>query len=87
MDTHGVNILDGADDDGVVIFIPHHFHLKLFPTQQGFLDQNLTDGAGRESRIYQVTEFLVIIGGSSTGTSHGERRTNNGWESRILHNF
>ena len=36
---HRVDVFDGADDDGVVGGVAHHFHLELFPAQQGFVDR------------------------------------------------
>ena len=34
VDAHGIEVFDGADDDAVVVFITHHFHLVLFPADQ-----------------------------------------------------
>ena len=43
---HRVDVFDGADDDRVVGLVPDNLHLELFPTQKGFIDQNLRHGAG-----------------------------------------
>ena len=32
--THGIEILDGTDDDTVVHTIAHHFHLEFLPADQ-----------------------------------------------------
>src|SRR3546814_12637041 len=45
MDAHWIDILDRADDDGVIGAVTHDFHLIFFPAEQRFLDQHL--GRGR----------------------------------------
>ena len=44
MHAHRIQVLDRADDDAVVLFIAHHFHLELFPAEERFLDQKLARG-------------------------------------------
>ncbi len=41
VDAHGVEVLDGADDDAVVVAIAHHLHLVLFPADQRLVDEQL----------------------------------------------
>ena len=40
---HGVNILDGANDDGVVCTVANHFHFEFFPAKKTFINQNLAN--------------------------------------------
>ncbi len=37
---HRVEVLDGADDDGVVVAVPHQLELVLLPAQHTLLDQH-----------------------------------------------
>ena len=41
MHAHGVEVLDGADDDAVAGRIAHDLHLVFLPTDDGFLDEDL----------------------------------------------
>ena len=45
VDAHGVEVLDGADDDHVVVDVPHHLQLELLPALDGLLDEHLRDRA------------------------------------------
>src|SRR5206468_12407956 len=47
--THGVEILDRADDDDVVFKIAHHLKLVLFPSEDRFFDQGLVNWRKIES--------------------------------------
>ena len=57
MDPHGIDIFNGADHQGVVGPITHHFELKFFPAHEGFLNQHFADGAGSE----RIGRFLGIL--------------------------
>ncbi len=39
VDAHGIEVLDRADDDAIVVFITHHFHFVLFPANQRLVNQ------------------------------------------------
>jgi hypothetical protein len=41
---HGIEVLDGADDDDVVVHVAHHLQLELLPPQHRLLDEHLLDG-------------------------------------------
>ncbi len=41
MHTHRVEVFDRADDDAVVVAIPHDLHLEFLPAEDRFLDQHL----------------------------------------------
>ena len=43
MDSHGIEILDGADDHDVILVVTHHLQLEFFPTQNRFFDENLVN--------------------------------------------
>lgn len=41
VDTHGVNVLNGADDDHVVCQVAHDLQLILLPAQQRHFNEHL----------------------------------------------
>ncbi len=45
MNTDGIDILDKADSDLVVLGVSYDLELKLFPTGDGFLNENLVNKA------------------------------------------
>ena len=71
---HRVDVLDGADDDGVVALIAHDFHLEFFPAEQRFLDQHLVGGRGFEPALDHLEEFLAVIGDAAAGAAQREAR-------------
>ena len=44
VDAHGIEILDGADDDAIAGRVAHDLHLDLFPALDGLLDQDFRLG-------------------------------------------
>ena len=40
MHSHGIEILDGANDNAVVGVVAHHLDLELFPAEQGLFDEH-----------------------------------------------
>ena len=49
VNTHGVDVLDGADDHAVVGAVTHDLELVLLPPRDALLDEDLGDGAGVEA--------------------------------------
>jgi hypothetical protein len=82
VDPHGVQVLDGADDDAVVLVVPHHLHLVFLPTQDGLLDQQLAGGRQVQAALADLDEFLVIVGDAATAAAHGEGGADNGRETQ-----
>jgi hypothetical protein len=39
--THGVYVLDGADDDDIIVQVTHDLQLVLLPADQGDLNEDL----------------------------------------------
>ncbi len=74
MDAHGIEILDGADDDAVVSPVAHHLHLVLLPAKQGFLDENFRGGGGVEALGGDGLELLPVVGDAAAGAAEGEGR-------------
>ena len=78
MHTHGIQVFNGADDDAVVVFITHHFHLELFPTDDGFFDQQFLSRRRFQPALANCDEFFLVVSNAATGTAHGKRRTDDG---------
>ena len=49
VNSHGIEVFDGADDDAVIGVIAHDLHFVLFPAEKGFFDQDFGSGGGVES--------------------------------------
>ena len=50
VDAHRVDVLDGADDDHVVLVVAHHLEFELLPADHRLLEQHLADRARRRDR-------------------------------------
>jgi len=79
---HRVQVFDRADDDAVVRFVAHHFHLVLFPAQQGFFDQQLFRRRCFQAALADGFEFFLVVGDAAAGAAHGERWTDDGREAQ-----
>ena len=82
MDTHRIEVFDGADDDAVVVFITHHFHLVLFPANQRFINQQLFGWGKIQTAFANFFELFAVVGNTAAGAAHGERWTD---DARIAH--
>ena len=72
MHTHGIHVLNGADNDHVVISIPHNLKLILFPAQQTALKHNLGGHGQVQACCTHLTEFLAVIGHTTPGAAQGK---------------
>ncbi len=72
MHAHGVEVLDRADDDAVVLAVAHHLHLVFFPADQRFLDQQFTGGRSFQPAGADLDEFFHVVGDAAAGAAHGE---------------
>lgn len=81
---HGVQVFDGADDDAVVRGVAHHFHLVLFPAQQGFFDQQLVGGRSLQTALADGFEFLGVVGNAAAGAAQREAGADDGGEAHLL---
>ena len=72
MHAHRIEILDRADDDAVVIAIPHNLHLEFFPADDGFLEQDLAGRRRLEPAAYDLLEFVAVVCDSAAAAAQGE---------------
>ena len=78
MNTHRVNIFDGADDDAVVGGITHDFHLIFFPTDNAFFHQYFIGWGCIDAALDDFEIFLAVIGNAAARAAHGEGRADDG---------
>ncbi len=74
VDAHGVEVLDGADDDAVAGHVAHDLHLDLFPALDGLLDQDLGLGRERQALLANAQQVIVVIGDAAARAAEGEGR-------------
>ena len=72
VNTHRIEVFDGADDHDVVVEVPHDFHLVLFPADDGFFDQDFGGRRLVESSANQCVEFVPVVGDCRTAAAHRE---------------
>ena len=84
---HRIEILDRTDDDDIVLEVPHHLELELFPADDRALDQDLTGGTGRQAPVDDHLELFPIVGDVPTGAPEGEGRPDDGRKADPLHDL
>ena len=72
VDAHGVEVFDGAHDDGVVRLIAHHFELEFLPAEDAFFDQDFMDRREVDAALQNFFGFFAVIGDAAAGAAHGE---------------
>ena len=82
---HGIEVLDGADDDHVVRVVPHDLELVLLPAEHALLDEALVPRRLVEGPGHQRFELLGRVGDAAAGAAHGEARPDDGRDARVLH--
>ena len=74
VDPHGVEVLDGTDDDHVVLFVAHDLELVLLPAQEAALEHDLGIEAQVEAADAEFGELLLVVGHAAAGAAEGEAR-------------
>ncbi|CAH0257377.1 hypothetical protein SRABI106_02743 [Rahnella aquatilis] len=72
MDAHRIEVFNGADDDAVVVFITHHFHLVLFPANQRLINQQLFGRGKIQPAFANLFELFTVVRNTATGAAHSE---------------
>ena len=72
---HRVEVFNRADDDAVVRLVAYHFHLKLFPAQQRFFNQQLVRGRGFQTALADGDKFFHVVGDAAAGAAQCETGT------------
>ena len=84
MHTHRVEVLDGADDDAVVLLVTDHLHLVFLPADQRLVDQQFAGRRQVETAGADFLELFTVVGDAATGTAHGEGRADDAREANLL---
>ena len=74
MHAHGVDVLDEADGDHLVLGVADDLELQLLPAQHRFLDQDLADQAGGEPAAGDDAQLLDVVDQPAAGAAHGVGR-------------
>ena len=87
MDAHRIKVLNRADNDNVVSIIAHHFHLILFPANNGFFEQHFFDGRKCDPATDHVFELFDVVCNPAARTAQRETGSNNDRQSDVLYCF
>ncbi len=74
---HGIEILDGADDDRVVRLVAHHFQLEFFPAEHALFDQDFVHRGKIQAALQNLFELFAIVGDAAAGAAEREARAQN----------
>ncbi|OPY11760.1 MAG: hypothetical protein A4E69_02647 [Syntrophus sp. PtaB.Bin138] len=69
---HGIEILDGADDDDIVRPVPHDLEFIFLPAQRRLLQHDFMDHAGLEARPGMLHQLLPIVGHTASRAAQGK---------------
>ena len=75
MDPHGIKILYGTDDDNIILQVPHHFKLVLFPAQNRFFNEYLVYHTALDSPGGNDFKFFNIKDNAAPRSPQGETGT------------
>ncbi len=81
---HRVEVLDGADDDAVVLLVADHLHLVFLPADQRFVDQQFAGRRQIEAAGADLLELLTVVGDAAAGAAHGEGRPDDAGEADLV---
>ena len=83
MYAHRIKVLDGADDDDVVIQVAHDFEFVLLPAEDALFNQALTDGRKIDTTRQNFSHLLAVVGDTAARTAQRKARTNDTGESYL----
>ncbi len=75
MHAHGIEVLNGADDDDVVGEIAHHLQLVLLPAQHALFDQALVNGRKVQPTSQNLHQLFAVVGDAAAGAAQRETGT------------
>ena len=81
---HGVDVLDGADDDHVVGPVAHDLELELVPAGHRLLEQHLGDGAQSQAVLGHAAQALAVVGDAAAGAAQREGRAHDQRQAEIV---
>jgi hypothetical protein len=81
---HGVEVLDRADDDEVVLAVAHDLELVLFPAEHRLLDQDLVAQALAEGVLDLGLELVAVVRDGGAAAPEGEAGADDRGEADLL---
>ncbi len=86
VNAHRIEVFDRADDDAVVVFITHHFHLVLFPADQRLINQQFVGWGKVQAALTNFFELFAVVSDTAAGAAHGKGRTDDTREADVSGN-
>ena len=74
VDAYGIEVLDGADNNDVVVLVPHHLELVFLPAEDALFEQHLAGGAVLQALAHDAAEVVLVVRQAGTQAAHGEGR-------------
>ena len=87
MHSHRVHVLDGADDDEIILGVAHHLELVLLPADDGFLQEHALDRRRLERRADLGAQLLLVVGDAAARPAQGEGSAHDDGESQLAARF
>ncbi len=84
VNAHRIDVLDGADDDAVVLRVADNLHLILFPAEHRFLDQDLAGRRSFEPALGDVQVFFAVVRDAAAGSAKREGRPDDRGQLHII---
>ena len=81
---YGIDVLDKAYGDHVVVLVADNFEFQFLPAQNGFFYKNLVDQAGLQAARAYGTKFISVVYKSAAGAAHCISRTKNNRITELL---
>ena len=75
--THGIEILDRADNDAVVVPVANDLHLELFPADDGLFEQHFRRRRHLETVRNDALELLAVVRNAATRPAERKRWPDN----------
>ena len=73
--THGIEVLDGTDDDNVVGKVAHHLQLEFLPAERAFFGEHFVDRREIEAAFQDGDQVFAIVGDAAAGAAQSKAGT------------
>ena len=87
VDSHGIDVLDEADRDHLVLGVPDDLQLQFLPTQHRLLDEDLPHQAGGQPALGDGAKLVHVEDQPAAGSAHRVCRPNHRRQTDPLDNL
>ena len=87
VNTHRVKVFNRANDNHIILAVPHDFQLIFLPADNRFLDQYLAFWRQLESPVYELFVFFLIVGDIAAHPAKRIRRPDDRRKAHMLQNL